>query len=105
MPTNGSRNAAASSHAENVGAHTPTSGENASPTPAAVPFSPLASAYVRTALMNETPTSGPIASSMIHHAREAMSSRHSLRRSHTKAELRERKKYLFEIAGGRRCTA
>ena len=44
MPTNGSRNAAASSHALNVGAQMPISGENASPTPAVVPFKPLASA-------------------------------------------------------------
>ncbi len=85
MATNGSRNAAASSQALKVGAQTPMSGENASPTPAAVPFNPLASAYVRTALMNDTPTSGPIASSRIHQAREATSSRHSLRSSHTKA--------------------
>ena len=58
MPTNGSKKAAASSHALNVGAQIPTSGENASPTPAAVPLSPLASAYVRTALMNANPISG-----------------------------------------------
>ena len=46
MPTKGSRNAAASSQALKVGAQTPTSGENASPTPCptAVPFNPLASA-------------------------------------------------------------
>ncbi len=44
MPTNGSRKAAASSHALKVGAHMPMNGENASPTPAAVPFRPLASA-------------------------------------------------------------
>src|SRR5215510_6200371 len=87
MPTNGSRNAAASSHALNVGAQTPMSGENASPTPCptAVPFKPLASAYVRTALMNVTPTSGPIATSSTHHDREAISSRTSLRSSHEKA--------------------
>jgi hypothetical protein len=38
---------------------------------------PLASAYVRAALMNATPVSGPIASSKNHQAREAQSSRHS----------------------------
>src|SRR6185295_7120217 len=75
----------ASSHALKVGAHTPMSGENASPTPAAVPFRPLSSAYVCTALMNETPTSGPIRTSITHQARDANSSRHSLRSSHMKA--------------------
>jgi len=40
----GSRKTAASSQALKVGAHTPISGENASPTPAAVPLRPLASA-------------------------------------------------------------
>ena len=38
MATNGNRNAAASSHALKVGAHTPTSGENASPTPSGDPL-------------------------------------------------------------------
>src|SRR6266511_2250653 len=80
IATNGNRNAAASSHALNVGAQTPMSGENASPTPTAVPFSPLASAYVCTALMNDTPTSGPMSSSITHHARDDRSSRHSLAR-------------------------
>src|SRR5262245_19719722 len=108
MPTNGSRNAAASSHALNVGAQTPMSGENASPTPCptAVPFKPLASAYVRTALMNETPTSGPIATSITHQDRDAISSRHSLRRSHARGECRsasgrpsrERKEHLFQVS-------
>jgi hypothetical protein len=37
MATNGRRKAAASSHALKVGAQTPTSGEKASPTPAAAP--------------------------------------------------------------------
>src|SRR5260221_8696038 len=97
MPTNGSRNAAASSHALNVGAHTPMSGEKASPTPAAVPFKPLASAYVRTALMNDTPTSGPITRSRTHHERDERSSRPSLSSSQTKAGLREGKEHLFEI--------
>src|SRR5256885_11795344 len=101
MATNGRRKAAASSHALKVGAQTPTNGENASPTPADVPFSPLASAYVRTALMNDTPTSGPIASSMIHHDRDATSSRASLRSSHTSAALREGKEYLFQVAAAR----
>ena len=44
MPTNGSKNTAATSQALNVGAQTPMSGENASPTPAVVPLRPLASA-------------------------------------------------------------
>ena len=77
MATNGRRNAAASSEALKVGAQIPTSGENASPTPAAVPFKPLASAYVHTALMNEKPTSGPMRTSITHQARDAISSRHS----------------------------
>src|SRR2546423_1814273 len=97
MPTNGSRNAAASSHALKVGAHTPISGENASPTPADVPFRPLASAYVRTELMNEKPTSGPITRSSTQYARDAISSRHSLSSSHTNADLRKGKEHLFEI--------
>src|SRR5262245_8323964 len=97
MATNGSRNAAASSHALNVGAQIPTSGENASPTPAVVPFSPLASAYVLTALMNATPTSGPIVSNNTHQARDASSSRHSLATRIQKTDLREGKKDLFEI--------
>src|SRR5690348_18497906 len=97
MATNGRRKAAASSHALKVGAQIPISGENASPTPAEVPFKPLASLYVRTALMNETPTSGPINTKNTHQAREAISSRHSLFNSHRNADLRERKKHLFEI--------
>src|SRR3954465_11298028 len=52
--------------------------------------------------MNVTPTSGPIASSSTHHARDVTSSRYSLRRSHANA-LRERKEDLFEILTG--CTA
>src|SRR5437660_10929414 len=97
MATNGSRNAAASSHALKVGAQMPTSGENASPTPAAVPPTPLASPYVRTDWMNENPTSGPITARKIHHDFDAMSSRHSLARSQTKGVLCERKEHLFEI--------
>jgi len=85
MATNGSRNAAAISHALNVGAQMPTSGDSASPTPAAVPPSPLTSAYVRMALTNDTPTSGTIAASIIHHARDAISSRHSFASSHRHA--------------------
>src|SRR5579872_6972166 len=107
MATNGSRNTAASSQALNVGAQTPISGESASPTPAAVPFRPLTSAYVRTALMNETPTSGPMPSSSTHHDRETTSSRHSLLRSQKNGGLREGKKDLFQefvsarhVAGG-----
>src|SRR3954463_6801611 len=52
--------------------------------------------------MNVTPTSGPIASSSTHHARDVTSSRYSLRRSHAIA-LCERKEDLFEIVTG--CTA
>src|SRR5262249_38442400 len=40
MATNGSRNTAATSQALKVGAQMPVSGENASPTPTAVPFKP-----------------------------------------------------------------
>src|SRR5437870_2048505 len=83
MATNGSRKTAATSHALKVGAQMPTSGENASPTPAVVPLRPLASAYVRTALMKVTPTSGPIARSSTHHARDDASSRYSFFRSQT----------------------
>ena len=43
MATKGSRNTAATSQALKVGAQIPTSGENASPTPIAVPPRPLAS--------------------------------------------------------------
>src|ERR1051326_7526076 len=96
MATNGSRNAAASSHALNVGAHTPTSGENASPIPADVPFKALSSAYARRALMNQTPTSGPISASITHHARDASSSRHSFTSSHAN-RLRARKNDVLEI--------
>src|SRR5579859_3968005 len=98
IATKGRRNAAASSHALNVGAQTPMSGENASPTPADVPLRPLSSAYVRTALMNETPTSGPMSASITHQARDASSSRHSLTSSQTKGGLRARKHGLLEIA-------
>src|ERR1700730_860297 len=97
IATNGSRNAAASSQALNVGAQPPTSGETASPPPAAVPPSPLASPYVRTALMYDTPTSGPIVTSRLHHAREDTSSRHSLLTSHRRADVREGKEHLFEV--------
>src|SRR5262245_52282994 len=48
--------------------------------------------------MNETPTSGPITRSSTHHALDATSSRHSFFRSHTKGELRERKKDLFQVS-------
>src|SRR5262249_51306466 len=74
--------------------------------------------------MNATPTSGPIASSSTHHARDANSSRHSLRSSQRKATAerteiaekeffsvdsviaavassRERKKDLFQVVAGR----
>src|SRR4051812_38901150 len=48
--------------------------------------------------MNDTPTSGPIASSSTHHDREAASSRHSFRNSQTKGELRKGKKDLFQVS-------
>src|SRR5258705_13176530 len=47
--------------------------------------------------MKDTPTSGPIVTSKTHHARETMSSRHSLSRSHKNGDLGERKKHLFKI--------
>jgi hypothetical protein len=43
--------------------------------------------------MNDTPTSGPMARSRIHHERDATSSRHSFLTSQTK--LREGKEDLF----------
>src|SRR5207237_10756394 len=52
--------------------------------------------------MNDTPTSGPIASSITHHDFDAASSRRSLSSSHTNADLRERKEDLLEIRGRRR---
>src|SRR6185437_3369639 len=97
MATNGNRKTAASSQALNVGAHTPIKGAIASPTPPAVPPSPLTSAYVRTALMNEMPTSGPRASNNTHQDRDATNSRRSLSSSHKNARLCERKKHLFQI--------
>src|SRR6266850_2701213 len=99
MATNGSRKTAANSQALNAGAQTPIRGDKASPTPADVPFRPLTSAYVRTALMKDTPTSGPIPKSNTHHARDTISSRHSLSRSQKNADLGERKKYLFQVLG------
>src|SRR3954468_7961984 len=97
MATNGSRNTAASSHALNVGPHTPISGDSASPTPAAVPLSPLTSAYVRTDAMKDIPVSGPIASISTHHDLDPASCRHSFFKSQPNADLREGKKHLFEI--------
>src|SRR5579872_5108404 len=49
--------------------------------------------------MNDTPTSGPISSSIVHHARDATSSRHSLASSQKKAArpLCERKEDLFQV--------
>src|SRR5258708_15370016 len=55
--------------------------------------------------MNDTPTSGPIATSSTHHAREATSSRYSFATNHDQDEtaegavpsLCECKKHLFEI--------
>src|SRR6476620_2645654 len=52
--------------------------------------------------MNETPTSGPIRTSRIHHARDATSSRHSFTRSHTNGDLREGKEDLFQITSRHR---
>src|SRR6187549_4037578 len=49
--------------------------------------------------MNDTPTSGPISTSITHHDRDAIRSRHSLRTSQPNA-LGERKHDLFE--SGRR---
>src|SRR5262245_17153442 len=95
--TNGSRKTATISYALNVGAQTPTNGENASPTPIDVPPSPLASAYVRTALMNDTPTSGPLRRSMIHQDFETASSRHSLRSSHCHGRSSERKEHVLKV--------
>src|SRR5262245_3539745 len=96
MATNGRRNTAAISHALNAGAHTPISGDNASPTPADVPFNPETSAYVWTAAMNETPMRGPIKKSSSHQARDTSNSRHSFRNSQSSGESGERKKHLFE---------
>src|SRR5581483_2137466 len=101
IATNGSRNAAAISQPLNVGAQMPTSGENASPTPAEVPPRPLASPYARTALMNATPTSGPIKTRKIHQARDASSSRHSFRMRGQTTPLGEAKKHLFQAGTGR----
>ena len=53
--------------------------------------------------MNDTPTSGPISTSITHHEREAIRSRHSLRTSQPNARLGERKHDLFE--SGRRGAA
>src|SRR2546422_52443 len=97
MATKGSKKTAASSQALNVGPQTPISGESASPTPAAVPLRPLTSAYVRTEPMNDIPVMGPMASSSTHHDFDPASCRHSFSSSHRKADLRERKKHLFEV--------
>src|SRR5213078_4235733 len=100
MATNGRRKTAANSHALNVGAQTPIRGDSASPTPAEVPLRPLTSAYVCTELMNDTPTSGPMARTSTHHARETRSSRHSFSTSHSHGDLREGKEYLFQVLNG-----
>src|SRR5258705_304161 len=47
--------------------------------------------------MNANPISGPMTTSMTHHARDATSSRHSLHSNHRKAALCKRKKHLFQI--------
>src|SRR5437868_12812882 len=49
--------------------------------------------------MNETPTSGPISTSMTHHARDVSSSRHSFSRSQTKGVLRKGKEDVFQVQG------
>src|SRR5215203_6770674 len=55
--------------------------------------------------MNETPTSGPMRTSMTHQDVDAISARHSLRSSHASG-LCERKEHLFEVrASRRRCPA
>src|SRR5262249_47830166 len=101
ITTKGSKNAAASSQALNVGAHMPISGEKASPTLVVGLFRPLASAYVFTALMKHPPTSGPIRIRNPHQAREANNSRHSFAISQRNVDLGEGKKHLFEIHAGR----
>src|ERR1700693_5495871 len=97
IATKGSRKTAAISAALNAGAHTPISGDSASPTPAEVPFNPLTSEYVRTALMKDTPTSGPMPMSSTHHARDTRSSRHSLSSRQRNADLGERKHHFLQI--------
>ena len=67
---------------------------------ATAPAPALISANERTPSMKHTPTSGPISASMSHHAREAMSSRHSLSKSHATADLRKSEEDIFEIARG-----
>ena len=47
--------------------------------------------------MKDTPTNGPISSSITHQDREATSSRHSFSRSQSQGLLRERKEHLFQI--------
>ena len=103
MATNGSRNAAASSQALKVGAQMPTSGENASPTPAAVPLRPLSSRVgAHRADERRRRRAARSATSITHHARDASSSRHSFASSQREgADLRERKEDLFEIVAGR----
>src|SRR4030095_3560915 len=95
MPTNGSRNAALISYAPKVGPHTPTSGAHTAPQP--VPAPSLTSENVRTLSTKAKPTSGPVNARSTHQARDAVSSRHSLRSSHANA-LRERKERSFQIA-------
>src|ERR1051326_1127848 len=57
------------------------------------------------ALMKERPTSGPIPKSNTHQARDTMSSRNSLSRSHTNAGLGEGKEHLFKVLVWSRLTA
>lgn len=65
--------------------------------PTELPLVPDSSEYVRTAVMKETPVSGPIAASISHQERETSSSRSSLRSNVAKAESGEGKKNLFQI--------
>jgi len=59
-------------------------------------FSALAAA--RTALMNDTPTRGPMPRSSTHHDLDTRSSRISLSSSQRNGGLRERKEYLFQVS-------
>jgi hypothetical protein len=47
--------------------------------------------------MKDIPTRGPISRSNTHHAREAISSRHSFSSSQRNGGLGERKEHLFEV--------
>src|SRR5689334_995156 len=104
IATNGSRKVAIRSNAPKVGMKMPSSGVSASDRPAGPPAPPLISLNDRTALMKDSPTSGPVSASITHQARDAISSRHSLASSHDHgaAALGEGKEDLLErlAAGG-----